>query len=121
MSRVTADAAMVSILLELEEKQDAAFIKNGKYAQLFPSHDETPEVATDIKITLVRDEDIKPTLPAKLDFAFRIDEIQSDEDCGWVCRVWVKEGGQVYQKALGFGLGISEAADWVATNVGPSE
>lgn len=121
MSLASVDVAIVPILAELKTKQDAAFAKNGKYAQLLPTHDEVPEIAVDIKASLVRDEDITPTLPAQLDFAFRVDEIDSDEACGWVLRVWAKEGEQVSQKVWGFGLGVSEATDWVATNVGPSE
>lgn len=120
MSRATVDATMSAILAELETKQAAAFLKNKKYAQLLPTHDETPESSVDVKVSLIRDEDIVPTLPAKLDFAIRVDEIESDKECGWVVRAWVKEDGTVYQKDWGYEFGESESQDWTITDIGPA-
>lgn len=123
MSLATIDTAIVPILAELKTNQDAAFVKNAKYAQLFASHDDVPEVATDIKETLVRDEDIKPTLPAKLDFAFKVDEVQYPNNvCGWVLWVWAKDSGQVYVKTWAFGPEEKDyPSEWTLTNSKPSD
>ena len=108
------------ILTELITKQDAAYLKNGKYAQLLPSHDVVPDGETNVKVSTVRDEDIRPTV-TKLNFAFRVDEIASDDAWGWVLRAWTKKEGQVYTKAWGFALGIGETKDWAPTNIGPGD
>lgn len=123
MSRATTDVAIAPILAELTTKQDAALTKNKKYAQLYPSHDSVPEVATDVKVDLVRDEDITPTLPAKLDFAFRVDELQyPDNSCGWMLWVWVKEGGKLYVKTWGVGLDADKhPTEWTETTEGPND
>lgn len=118
------DAAIAPILTELQTNQDAAFTKNKKYAQLFATHDDVPEVETDIKASLVRDEDILPTLPAKLAFAFRVDETQHpNNECGWILWVWAIDSGKTYVKAWTFGAATKEdyPTQWTETSMKPSE
>ena len=113
------DAQITSILSELQTKQGSAFTKNRKYAQLLRSHDSVPDgVSEDVKsgAAMVRDEDILPTLPAKLPFAFRVDEYVSSEGEGWVLGVWAIEEGVTYRKWYAYG---PEAAlyptEWTST------
>lgn len=121
MSLASIDLTVVPILAELKTNQDAAYLKNTKYAQLFATHDVTPEVATDVKVSLVRDEDIRPTLPAQLDFAFRVDENQYPGSCGWVMWVWAMDGGKQYVKAFPQNCPDDKEypSDWVETPDGP--
>lgn len=122
MSLESIDLAVAPILAELKVNQDAAFAKNKKYAQLYKSHDDVPTEATDVKVALVKDEDITPTLPAKLDFAFRVDEIQFPGDSkGWVLWVWAKEAGETYVKAWTNNCSDAHVypKDWTLTADGP--
>jgi multidrug efflux pump subunit AcrA (membrane-fusion protein) len=121
MSRASVDAAIGTILSAIESKQVTCLGSNNRYAQILPTHDEVPNGSVAVKPNLVRDIDITVALPGTLDFAFRVDEIQSDEAKGWVLRVWVKEGGIDYQKAWGYGLGTDETMGWTVTNVGPND
>lgn len=110
---------------ELQTKQAAAFAKNGKYAQLFASHDKTPSVATTpkTKVDMLQDEDIFPTLPATMDFAFRVDEtIHPGDEYGWVLWIWAEDSGQLYVKTWASGPDSnSYPGNWTPTDHGPTD
>lgn len=111
------DAQITSILNELKTKQDAAHLKNKKYAQLYGSHDAVPDgVSLDVKTSMVRDENILPTLPTKLPFAFRVDEYVGPTGEGWVLGVWAVDKGVTYCKWFAFGPDASSySSEWVST------
>jgi hypothetical protein len=106
MSLAAIDALVTPILAELETKQATALTKNGKYAQLFPSHDTVPETPTACKPGLLRDEDIMPAVDT-LPFAFRVDEYIGDDYEGWVLGVWAIDGGVTYLKWWVYGPEIA--------------
>jgi hypothetical protein len=84
----------LTFLTELETKQNAAFAKNGKYAQLLMTHDTIPTEPTASKADTIVTEDIRPTLPVLMDFAFRVDELQfPGGKKGWM--IWLFSGEQV--------------------------
>lgn len=125
MSLASINTAAEILYTELQTKQAAAFAKNGKYAQLFASHDVTPSVAIapKTKVDMLRDEDIFPTLPATMNFAFRVDEtIHPEDEYGWILLVWAIDSGTIYQKAWAdcpdSGLYPS---DWTPTDIEPGD